>query len=782
VAKRINEIVWKLDAENTELKRKLDETKRKLDEAGNKAKSSFGDKLTKYFKLGAVALGGLLLSLRQFISEFAPFNTGMRNVNSILQLSEDKFRQLGNEILDVQAKVGKSSKDMTDAAYQAVSAGVSEKSLVGFLETAGKVSVAGVASMTEAVDILTSTINAYHMSTDEAGKVSDILFQTVKLGKTTLGELAANLSQVAPLAAANSISLEEVSAAIATLTKQGVPTAIAITQIRSAINSVNQVLGDGWTKTMSFQEGVAKVKEQAGGSQNELKNMLGRIEAVNAVLGLTGENAQMAADDLNAMVNSFGASGAAFEQNARSIEFRWNKFIGGVTTGVIKLTDSMLNLVLPMDDLKTAIDDATDSAFRQKTEFLTLANTYEILAEKTNLTTAEKELLNETVDKLQKNYPNYLKNINFEKDGYSEISKALKEAGANLDLYLQKQIKQAVLQEKQAKFVELGKKLFELEQERIKQEAEIATARETMFFRGVPYADRSQLEKAILLSKSGTGEFFSALEESYKRESEELQKTIAEVNTKISEMMVIEPGKTKEIKIETSGSVEKIISLNNALLDEINILEEIAEEEKYNSELSDKLLENDLANIEKRQKAERERYTKFKKHQEEMINLASALTQAMIQGINDEGIKGGLKQILMAYINYLEAGVMAGTAASFLKNIFGDFTGWANVAAAIAALEGLKIAVSSFAVGVENSKGGLAQLHKDELVQLPAGSNVYSKSETKQMLKGGDSENIRLMRQLINEVRILQSRRYVIDGQSIVEITDKSKQNRMGRN
>ncbi len=44
--------------------------------------------------------------------------------------------------------------------------------------------------------------------------------------------------------------------------------------------------------------------------------------------------------------------------------------------------------------------------------------------------------------------------------------------------------------------------------------------------------------------------------------------------------------------------------------------------------------------------------------------------------------------------------------------------------------------IPSFAVGVENFSGGLAYVHRDELVSLPKGSNVFTKRETREMLTG----------------------------------------------
>lgn len=91
------------------------------------------------------------------------------------------------------------------------------------LEVSAKAAVGGLTETETAADAVTTILNAYKMSAEEAGTVSDQLFTTVRLGKTTFGELGASIAQVAPIAAAYGISIDQVLGAVASLTKQGTP-------------------------------------------------------------------------------------------------------------------------------------------------------------------------------------------------------------------------------------------------------------------------------------------------------------------------------------------------------------------------------------------------------------------------------------------------------------------------------------------------------------------------------------------------------------------------------
>jgi len=232
------------------------------------------------------------------------YETSMKEIQTISEATQEDFE----------------ADELAKAFYQIASAGYDGAEGLNLLDISAKAAIGGVTDVETAADGITTAMNAWKISSDGAETITDQLFKTVKLGKTTFPELSNNLSQVASIASSAEIPLNEILGAIATLTKQGVPTAQAFTQIKSAILSTNDVLGDGWSKTMTFQEGMKAMADEAGGSQTKLKEMTGRVEAMNGVLGLTGKNAQMAADDLKGVTDSVGAAGAAFDTMVASAD------------------------------------------------------------------------------------------------------------------------------------------------------------------------------------------------------------------------------------------------------------------------------------------------------------------------------------------------------------------------------------------------------------------------------------------------------------------------------
>jgi len=258
--------------------------------------------------------GAAVLAVAGMVREFTVYNFQMGRAWTMMDTGVKGFIKMRREVARLSGDLGIVKSQLAGGLYDALSKGVPEDNVLEFLRTAGKAAVADGSDVKTMVNGLTNTMNAFKIPLKDVTKVADVMATIVKNGGTNFQELASYLSVVAPIAAATGLKFEQIGAAVATITKQGTPTAVAMTQIRAAIIGLNQVLGDGWSKTMTFQEAVGKVVDKAGGSQVALQKMVGSVEAVSAILALTGKNAKMADADLRAMGDSAGNLEAAFQK------------------------------------------------------------------------------------------------------------------------------------------------------------------------------------------------------------------------------------------------------------------------------------------------------------------------------------------------------------------------------------------------------------------------------------------------------------------------------------
>ena len=312
-----------------------------------------GGVLKKFTSLRGLLVGGALTAgLAKSVSDANAFAQAMAQVNTILDDGGGQVKGMTLAVRDLSAEMGIAASELANGLYQALSAGIPADNAIDFLATASKAAVAGATDVTSAVDLMTTVLNAFKLESSETARVADVLFQTVKLGKTTIGELSQSLALVAPLAASSGVSIEEVAAAVATLTKQGTPTAQAMTQIRAALVATNDVLGDGWSKTMSLQDAFKAVAKQAGGSQVKLRKLAKSVEAMGAILATTGDSAKGAAADLKSIE---GAAGAMERANKKvEVTKHWARLFHSVKASVLAVAGAIDRGLSPLVDAVAA--------------------------------------------------------------------------------------------------------------------------------------------------------------------------------------------------------------------------------------------------------------------------------------------------------------------------------------------------------------------------------------------------------------------------------------------
>lgn len=263
------------------------------------------------------------------------FQQSMKEVATLSNGIKGSLTDYMNQVMEITRVVPVEANEAAKALYQIVSAGHDGVNGMKVLEASAKAAVGGVTDTATAADAITTVLNAYKLDASKAQEVSDQLFTTVRLGKTDFGQLGKSIAQAAPIAASFGIDIKEVLGAVASITKQGVPTSEAMTKIRAAILGTANQLGDAAFKGRTFQEALQLIYDKAGGSSTKMKELLGTDEALQAALMLTGEKAKEAASDLDEVNNSAGAAEAAFKEMASSAENQM-KLLGNNITATLR--------------------------------------------------------------------------------------------------------------------------------------------------------------------------------------------------------------------------------------------------------------------------------------------------------------------------------------------------------------------------------------------------------------------------------------------------------------
>jgi TP901 family phage tail tape measure protein len=299
--------------------------------------SSAGIGLTAGVTAPIVAATGAMVGLSL---EAANFESNMGSVFTLLpDISGDAMSEMSDQVLELSKNMAVMPNEVVPALYQALSAGVDKENVFTFMEAATKASIGGMTDLETAVDGLTSVVNAYGQDVIDVGRASDIMFTTVRLGKTTFEEMSSSLYNVLPYASSLGVTFEDLGAAMAAMTMQGVPTAQVTTQLKAAFVELSD---NGSQVSKTFQEltgttfkqfiagggdlqGALQLLEKAANDAGiDINNMFSSAEAGAAALTLTGKGTESFSKALNDMANSAGATEKAFETmnetTSRSLE------------------------------------------------------------------------------------------------------------------------------------------------------------------------------------------------------------------------------------------------------------------------------------------------------------------------------------------------------------------------------------------------------------------------------------------------------------------------------
>jgi TP901 family phage tail tape measure protein len=233
---------------------------------------------------------------------------------------QPKLASLSNE-LSGQA----SSLQLLSASYDVASAGFGETAeLTDVLKASQLGATGGFSELATVADATTSVLNAYGLESDKAAKLVDGFIQTQNDGKIVVDQYAQQIGRLAPIAAGAGVGIEELNAAISTVTATGVPVESTFAGLRQVIAAIQkptseaakaaEKLGIDFSATALSTKGLGGVLEElvakGGASEETLAQFFGSVEARTAILPLL--NDQLVSFNKN-LENQAKAQGTAAE-------------------------------------------------------------------------------------------------------------------------------------------------------------------------------------------------------------------------------------------------------------------------------------------------------------------------------------------------------------------------------------------------------------------------------------------------------------------------------------
>ena len=313
-----------------------DETRQGLS-AVQRNLTRFSGRMAQFSRRMAMTAGMIGAPIVAALRSFAAFEKQMAEVSTMLDKPKEHMRGFSSEIQRMSMQFGQSTETLAKGLYQILSATISASDALGVLHASAKAAIAGLSDTTTSADMVTTILNSYNMEASEAEKVTDILFATIKRGKTTFGELAQFLGKLTAVSAEVGIRLEEVAATIALLTRNGIQTEVAVTAIRQALASLIKPAkqsADEFERIFKTSMSPEAIQEM-GGLPGFLKKLseqtlqsIGKIfPNVRALMGVlpAARNQKELKKDVEAVENAAGATDEAYEKMTKTLAFQLDR-------------------------------------------------------------------------------------------------------------------------------------------------------------------------------------------------------------------------------------------------------------------------------------------------------------------------------------------------------------------------------------------------------------------------------------------------------------------------
>jgi TP901 family phage tail tape measure protein len=305
----------------------------------------------------AVMTAPLAIGLSVATTQAIEFDEAMTNVGAVLGRSADEMTGLNEQILAIGSASRYGPQAAAEAFYDIVGGVSDASSHMAILNASIATAEAGNADLTGTTSALISVMNSYRYSAQRAGFASDILTQLVAKGVGTMDEFAAALPQVAGLAAANGVELENLAASMAYLTTTGATASEAATQLsgvmtaflnpnaamQAALEEMGVESGSAALEMYGLAGATGRLQRALGGSTDEMASALGSVEALRGAIALN--NPAFEEFIGNFEDTAAGATDMAQEIQNASRAAQLDHLKAQISGLAIKLGDSLLPVV-----------------------------------------------------------------------------------------------------------------------------------------------------------------------------------------------------------------------------------------------------------------------------------------------------------------------------------------------------------------------------------------------------------------------------------------------------
>ena len=327
---------------------------------------------------GALTAAGVVT-----VGAFAKYERKMATIEGLVGVSRDQLSAWQGDLSRIERLTGKLPTELADALFFLTSAQIPVTETMDTLRITAKASAAGLGEHATIVDLVTSVMSAYEKQGIKAARATDVLVQSIRLGKLDPAQLAGGMSQVVSVAAELGVEYEQVAGLFAGMSKSQsnvMQNATALNAIMSSFlkpsEEAKKILEEelqmspesirAYIKETGDLLGVLRQIKTVAGDDLGLIGKIFPLEAIKGVANITGGQMQNIIDTVESMYEAAGTTDEAFDAVAKTTSHKWTVALSVVHGALIRIgrrlkpvTDQMLDFAAKLVSKYKELSDST---------------------------------------------------------------------------------------------------------------------------------------------------------------------------------------------------------------------------------------------------------------------------------------------------------------------------------------------------------------------------------------------------------------------------------------
>ena len=290
----------------------------------------------------------------------ADFSQSMAKISGLANVSRTQAQAWKKDVLELASAYGKAPKEIADALYFISSSGVQASKALTTLNVAAKASAAGLGDTVKIADALTSLMNAFGKENVTAAQAGDMLVAMVREGKAEADSFAKAIGKAASTASEMGVSMNDVGAATAALTNVGLSAEESITGLRRILSNMLHPTKEAVTALSKVHLTMAQLRKEAQenligallhlktafkGNVEDVAKVFGSVRGLNALLSLTGKQANEVQAIFNKLRNNSGSLDSAFNEMSNTLGFKLQQTFAKLKVAAIQWGDALVPIM-----------------------------------------------------------------------------------------------------------------------------------------------------------------------------------------------------------------------------------------------------------------------------------------------------------------------------------------------------------------------------------------------------------------------------------------------------